>query len=92
MSEDLDKVKEVTYNNRARLDTHEALCALRYEQIIEKLKIANDQISAMVSKVESLSVVAIQGKTSLATIIWIAGAGASVFTFLVFLLKTFKVL
>lgn len=92
MTDDLDKVKEVTYNNRARLDTHEALCALRYEQILEKLKLANDQISAMVNKVEALSVVTIQGKTSLATILWIAGTGASVFTFLVFILKTLKVL
>lgn len=92
MTEELDKVKEVTYNNRARLDTHEALCALRYEQILEKLKLANEQIAAMVNKVEALSVIAVQSKTSVATILWLAGAGASVFTFLVFILKTLKVL
>ena len=92
MTDDLDKVKEVTYNNRARLDTHEALCALRYEQILEKLKSSNDQIATMVGKIEALSVLAVQSKTSVSTILWLAGAGASVFTFLIFVLKTLKVL
>lgn len=92
MTDDLDKVKEVTYNNRARLDTHEALCALRYEQILEKLKAANDQMITMVGKIEALSTLAVQSKTSVSTVLWLAGAGASVFTFLIFVLKTLKVL
>lgn len=92
MSDDIDKVKEIAYNNKSRLDTHEALCTLRYEQILEKLNISNSQIAALSAKLETLSTLAVQGKTSLSTTIWLLGAGAGAFTFFVFILKTFKII
>lgn len=92
MSDDIDKVKEIAYNNKSRLDTHEALCTLRYEQILEKLNISNSQIAALSAKLETLSTLAVQGKTSLSTTIWLLGAGAGAFTFFIFILKTFKII
>ena len=92
MSDDLDKLKEVAYNNKSRLETHEALCTLRYEQILEKLNFCNSQISALTAKFETLSTLAVQSKTSVSTTIWLLGAGAGVFTFFIFILKTFKVI
>jgi hypothetical protein len=92
MSDDLDKVKEITYNNKSRLETHEALCTLRYEQILEKLNFCNSQIAALTAKLETISTLAVQGKTSISTTIWLLGAGAGAFTFFVFILKTFKVI
>lgn len=92
MSEDNDKVKETAYNNKARLDTHEALCALRYEQILEKLNLNSSQIAALTSKLENMSNIVLQGKTSISTMIWLLSAGAGAFTFFIFILKTFKVI
>lgn len=92
MSDDLDKVKEITYNNKSRLETHEALCTLRYEQILEKLNFCNGQIANLTAKLETISTLAVQGKTSISTTIWLLGAGAGAFTFFVFILKTFKVI
>jgi len=92
VSDDIDKVKEIAYNNKSRLDTHEALCTLRYEQILEKLNISNSQIAALSAKLETLSTLAVQGKTSLSTTIWLLGAGAGAFTFFIFILKTFKII
>ncbi len=92
MSEDLDKVKEITYNNKSRLETHEALCTLRYEQILEKLNFCNSQIATLTAKLETISTLAVQGKTSISTTIWLLGAGAGAFTFFIFILKTFKVI
>lgn len=92
MSDDLDKVKEITYNNKSRLETHEALCTLRYEQILEKLNFCNSQIATLTAKLETISTLAVQGKTSISTTIWLLGAGAGAFTFFIFILKTFKVI
>lgn len=92
MSDDLDKVKEITYNNKSRLETHEALCTLRYEQILEKLNFCNSQIATLTAKLETISTLAVQGKTSVSTTIWLLGAGAGAFTFFIFILKTFKVI
>ena len=92
MSEDLDKVKEITYNNKSRLETREALCTLRYEQILEKLNFCNSQIATLTAKLETISTLAVQGKTSISTTIWLLGAGAGAFTFFIFILKTFKVI
>lgn len=92
MSEDLDKVKEIAYNNKSRLETHEALCTLRYEQILEKLNFCNSQIATLTAKLETISTLAVQGKTSISTTIWLLGAGAGAFTFFIFILKTFKVI
>lgn len=92
MSEDLDKVKEITYNNKSRLETHEALCTLRYEQILEKLNFCNSQIATLTAKLETISTLAVQGKTSISTTIWLLGAGAGAFTFFIFILKTFNVI
>jgi hypothetical protein len=92
VSEDLDKVKEITYNNKSRLETHEALCTLRYEQILEKLNFCNSQIATLTAKLETISTLAVQGKTSISTTIWLLGAGAGAFTFFIFILKTFKVI
>ena len=92
MSDDVDKIKEIAYNNKARLDTHEALCTLRYEQILEKLEFSNSQIAALAAKLETLSTIAVQGKTSISTTIWLLGAGAGAFTFFIFILKTFRLI
>ncbi len=92
MSDELDKVKEITYNNKSRLETHEALCTLRYEQILEKLNFCNNQIATLTAKLETISTLAVQGKTSISTTIWLLGAGAGAFTFFIFILKTFKVI
>jgi len=92
VSDDLDKVKEITYNNKSRLETHEALCTLRYEQILEKLNFCNSQIATLTAKLETISTLAVQGKTSISTTIWLLGAGAGAFTFFIFILKTFKVI
>lgn len=92
MSDDLDKVKEITYSNKSRLETHEALCTLRYEQILEKLNFCNSQIATLTAKLETISTLAVQGKTSVSTTIWLLGAGAGAFTFFIFILKTFKVI
>lgn len=92
MSDDLDKVKEITYNNKSRLETHEALCTLRYEQILEKLNFCNSQIATLTAKLKTISTLAVQGKTSISTTIWLLGAGAGAFTFFIFILKTFKVI
>lgn len=92
MSDELDKVKEITYNNKSRLETHEALCTLRYEQILEKLNFCNSQIATLTAKLETISTLAVQGKTSISTTIWLLGAGAGAFTFFIFILKTFKVI
>ena len=92
MSEDIDKVKEVAYNTRARLDTHEAQCVLRYEQILEKLNLNNSQIEHLTAKLNEISSIVQQSKTSLATMIWLASAGAGVFTFLVFVLKSVRII
>lgn len=92
MSDDLDKVKEIAYNNKSRLETHEALCTLRYEQILEKLNFCNSQIATLTAKLETISTLAVQGKTSISTTVWLLGAGAGAFTFFIFILKTFKVI
>lgn len=92
MSEDADKIKDIAYTTKSRLDTHEAQCVLRYEQILEKLNLNTSQIAALNSKLENLSMLATQGKTSLSTVIWLLGAGAGVFTFFIFILKSIKII
>lgn len=92
MTEEVDKVKGLAYDNKARLDTHEALCALRYQQILEKLEQQNDQITHLTSKVESLTTLATKGTTTLANYIWLGSATVAVSTFIIMVLKTFKII
>jgi len=92
MSDDVDKLKDVAYDNKHRLDTHEQLCALRYEQILEKLKASNEQIIAMNDKIEALTTLATKGQTSLATILWLGGTVAAVTAFIIMILKNMRII
>ena len=92
MTEDLDKVKGVSYDTKHKLETHEQICALRYAQILEKLELNTTHIDSLTRKVEELTTLATKGQTSLATLIWLGSAVTAVVTFLIVVLKGLKVI
>tara|TARA_Y100000310_G_scaffold312824_1_gene360513 strand:- start:9 stop:323 length:315 start_codon:yes stop_codon:yes gene_type:complete len=69
--EDIDRLHSRTQEVKARITTHEAVCEERYQNIISALKRFETHLAGVQEEMAQLKTLAIQGKFSLKTAIFL---------------------
>jgi len=82
--EDIDRLHSRTQEAKTRITTHEAVCEERYHSIMAALKRFEDQLAKVQKEISQLRTLAIQGKFSLKTAIFLgsllSGLAALIYT------------
>lgn len=86
---ELDRLHERSQSNKANISAHEAVCEERYAQIINAMHELKEELKTVHNKVNEVSEMASQGRTSLKTLLWVGGMAAGVSAFLATLISIF---
>ena len=84
---DIETLHERSQNNRANISAHEAVCEERYAQIIATMQELKEELNTVHQKLNEVSELASQGKTSLKTLLWIGGVVAGIAAFIATLIN-----
>lgn len=82
---------ERTQNLKLEVSTHEAVCEERYTQLLKTLEKMDSRLDSMQAEIKDLREMALTGKVSLKTLLWLGGAIGSTIAFTLTLAKYFKV-
>ena len=84
---DIETLHERSQTNRANISAHEAVCEERYAQIMTTMQEMKNELKTVHLKLNEVSELATQGKTSLKTLLWVGGAIASITAFLAMIIN-----
>lgn len=84
---DLETLHERSQSNKANISAHEAVCEERYAQIIATMQDLKDELKTVHLKLNEVSELANQGKTSLKTLLWVGGAVAGITAFIAMIIN-----
>jgi chromosome segregation ATPase len=87
---DIETLHERTQLTKSEFATHEAVCAARYEKIMENFERLQEQIQYTFEEVQDLKKLATQGKTSLKTLVFIGIFIAGLVSFIYTTISVFK--
>jgi ERCC4-related helicase len=79
---ELDRLHERSQSNKANISAHEAVCEERYAQIMTAIVEMKDEIKIVHNKLNEVSELATQGRTSLKTLLWVGGLVAGITAFI----------
>jgi len=86
---ELDRLHERSQSNKANISAHEAVCEERYNNIILTMNAMNDEMKLIHKKVNEVTELATQGKTSLKTLLWLGASVAALATFISVVINIF---
>ena len=86
---ELDRLHERSQGNKATIAAHEAVCEERYAQIITTMTTMHEELQSLHKKIDDVSELATQGRTSLKTLLWVGGVGAGIITLLTMIINVF---
>jgi len=86
---ELDRLHERSQSNKANISAHEAVCEERYNNIILTMNAMNDEMKLIHKKVNEVTELATQGKTSLKTLLWLGASIAALATFISVVINIF---
>ena len=86
---ELDRLHERSQGNKATISAHEAVCEERYAQIITTMTTMHEELQSLHKKIDDVSELATQGRTSLKTLLWVGGVGAGIITLLTMIINVF---
>lgn len=84
---ELDRLHERSQTNKANISAHEAVCEERYAQIMAAMLEMKDELRMVHKKLNGVSELASQGKTSLKTLLWVGTIVAGITAFLATLIN-----
>lgn len=84
---DIETLHERSQNNKANISAHEAVCEERYAQIISSMQELKEELKTVHLKLNEVSELANQGKTSLSTLLWVGGVIAGVTAFIAMIIN-----
>jgi hypothetical protein len=87
---ELDSLQDKTNSNKLEIASHEAVCEERYQQIVLALKQMKQDMDTMSQTITELRELAIQGETSLKTLLWFGGASAAIIAFFLMIYDYFR--
>ena len=80
--QEINWLHERTQTTKSDLSTHEAVCAERYEQLQKTLEDMDSAIKENSKQIGELHKMALEGKTSFRTILFMGGFSVALATFL----------
>jgi hypothetical protein len=87
----LNILHERTQKLKLDISTHEAVCEERYTQLLKTLEKMDKRLDCMQREVKDLREMALTGKISLKTLLWVGSATAGAVALVLSLLKVIKV-
>lgn len=90
IQKDIETLHERTQLTKSEFATHEAVCAERYEKIMENFERLQEQIQYTFEEVQDLKKLATQGKSSLKTLVFIGMFVAGLVGFIYTALSIFR--
>ena len=84
---ELDRLHERSQSNRANMTAHEAVCEERYSQIMLTMQEMREELKTVHLKLNKVSELASQGKTSLKTLLWVGSIVAGIAAFIATLIN-----
>jgi len=84
---EIERLHERSQNNKAEIQSHEAVCEERYTQIVNTMQELKEELNMVHQKLNEVSELASQGKTSLKTLLWLGGIVAGIAAFLATILN-----
>jgi SMC interacting uncharacterized protein involved in chromosome segregation len=87
----IDILHERTQKLKLDISTHEAVCEERYTQLLKTLEKMDSRLDMMQREVKDLREMAITGRVSLKTLLWIGSATGGAAALVLSLLKVIKV-
>lgn len=90
IQKDIETLHERTQLTKSEFATHEAVCAARYEKIMENFERLQEQIQYTFEEVQDLKNLATQGKSSLKTLVFIGMFVAGLVGFIYTALSIFR--
>ena len=84
---ELDRLHERSQSNKANISAHEAVCEERYAQIIATMQELKEELKTVHIKLNEVSELANQGRTSLKTLLWVGGLVASITAFIAMIIN-----
>lgn len=87
----IDTLHERTQKLRLDISTHEAVCEERYTQLLKTLEKMDLRLDMMQREVKDLREMAITGKISLKTLLWVGSATGGAVALVLSVLKVIKV-
>jgi len=83
----IETLHERSQSNKANISAHEAVCEERYAQIIATMQDLKDELKTVHLKLNEVSELANQGRTSLKTLLWVGGAVAGIAAFIAMIIN-----
>jgi hypothetical protein len=87
----LNILHERTQKLKLDISTHEAVCEERYTQLLKTLEKMDKRLDCMQREVKDLREMALTGKISLKTLLWVGSATGGAVALVLSLLKVIKV-
>ena len=87
---EIERLHERSQNNKAEIQSHEAVCEERYNSIVTMFQRLENRLDKIDSEVDSIKVVATSGRASLKTLLWVGGLTAGVVSLISMLIPLFS--
>ena len=77
---EIERLHERSQNNKAEIQSHEAVCEERYLHIVKMFERMETQMCKMDKEIESIGKLATTGRASLKTLLWVGGLAVTLIT------------
>lgn len=86
---EIERLHERSQNNRAEIQSHEAVCEERYNSIVSMFQRLETRLEKIDTEVDSIKVVATSGQASLKTLLWVGGLTAGIVSLIAMIIPIF---
>jgi len=84
---EIERLHERSQNNKAEIQSHEAVCEERYLNIVKMFERMETQMLKMDREIEQIRELATTGRASLKTLLWIGGVSATIISLLAMIIN-----
>ena len=86
---EIERLHERSQNNRAEIQSHEAVCEERYNSVVSMFQRLETRLEKIDTEVDSIKVVATSGQASLKTLLWVGGLTAGIVSLIAMIIPIF---
>ena len=86
---EIERLHERSQNNKAEIQSHEAVCEERYLHIVKMFERMETQMCKMDKEIEHIGELATTGRASLKPLLWIGGLAVTLITVSTMIINVF---
>jgi hypothetical protein len=86
---EIERLHERSQNNKAEIQSHEAVCEERYLHIVKMFERMETQMCKMDKEIEHIGELATTGRASLKTLLWVGGLAVTLISVATMIINVF---